>query len=1613
MQNSLIASCSDVTICARNVRIRRNSRNANVLRIVSSIWVVLLLGSLSYSQNNSRNDTTYNADKTLRSNARVNPSTLAMEFSLPLPSYPGRAGSSLPNVLSYSSKVWSNGETAHYTTSSGQKTSVPTIFAQRSAAGWTNTLGVPQISMDVKAYTEGGLSWMYDAELDSGSDFNISYVHRVRLLMPDGSVHEMRMDDGSHPYGTALSPGYGTSGPDGIYLSVDNSKLRLVIDGGDSVLYMPDGSRFVDLPQNNYGYVSYGTTKYYDASGNKMVYTVASGAGAWTDSMGRSIVDPLPRFGDDFSQPTASTPTFTYPTISGGTSQNIQFTWESLSTQQSTLVYITNVICSGPTTTLIPSGYGYMFTSPGGNERLCGWSTTFDPVVLTALTLPNGAKYSFHYNVYGEMDQINYPTGGYERFVYAQAAPIGALGNTTYDQLNRIVTDRYVSPDGTSGSEIHWQYAVQKETTSPYLYHVKTYAPDGTWSEQLLGNGSTSGGFGFTPQLGLPNETRVYDNTTSNNLLRRSLISYTYTGGLTIGGVSPESGAYRDVRPDREVSMIFEGGSSNALVTMTETVYDTSGSSDPAYFSSLNAKQVKKYNYVVQTASTAASASLSTATGWFSSSDVAVVQESDYLYDSNYLERNLTSLPTETRVKDVSGNVKAKTQYSYDETTYVTTSSGTMPSGASGTWLDPTGSGTDQLGSTIGAKRGMPTTVKSYYDISNGYYITTHNFFDQYGNLVKTRDGRGNDITTEFADTYAFAYPTKVTTPVPDSTGTNGSNAGFETTSTYDYNTGLVINVTDPNSLVTKHEYADDLLRPTKITPTDGTSAVGGETRFVYGAPSSGVYASSQRFVETRTQIDSTNWKESYAWSDGLGRAIMSQTIDTNGDVFALTCYDSMGRVLKSSSPFRGVSSPSCSSTTGVDWTIPAYDELGRTVSTTTPDSAVVSFSYGISSSSPVGTTKVVTDQAGKKRKGITDALGRMTRIVEDPDTAAYATDYTFDTLGNLRKTAQGSQYRYFMYDDLSRVTYARQVEQTANSAFSGSSYTDPVTSNNQWSVKYVYDANGNITSTTDANNVSVSASYDNLNRIYLRDYSDSTPDVSFYYDGKGLSSTPAYSKGKTTKVTSTSSENRYLIFDRLGHVLTARQTTGSTNYDTTYTYSLSGALLEETYPSGRMVKNTIDANGDLSAVDSKPAGGSYTARANTFVYNAAGAATSFKLGNNKYENFTYNNRQQVTQIGLGTSVSDTSLLNLEYKYNTTGYTDNNGSMLEQKITVPTVGGNAGFVATQTYAYDALNRLSSATENLIPSGGSSTQTWKQELSYDRYGNRSFVTGTGHTTSFGACTTTCNPTYDTATNRYSASQGFSYDADGSLTVDATGQQYVVDAENRQTEVKSASSVTQALYGYDGEGRRIKKTESASGNVITFLYDTNGVLIEESNQAPVTYADGEPILSLPAVTSYVYAGSRLVSTETSSGTSYVTVDHLGSTRVTTNSSGNVTARKDFLPFGDEILTSQRISGLGYNPPTVRKDYTGYEKESESGLEFAQARFYNPGRGRFTSVDPINQSARTGNPQTFNRYSYVSNDPINFLDPTGASECSAEFSYEECGGDSAFWGGGRFWR
>ena len=269
----------------------------------------------------------------------------------------------------------------------------------------------------------------------------------------------------------------------------------------------------------------------------------------------------------------------------------------------------------------------------------------------------------------------------------------------------------------------------------------------------------------------------------------------------------------------------------------------------------------------------------------------------------------------------------------------------------------------------------------------------------------------------------------------------------------------------------------------------------------------------------------------------------------------------------------------------------------------------------------------------------------------------------------------------------------------------------------------------------------------------------------------------------------------------------------------------------------------------------------------------------------------------------------------------------------------------------QSYKYDSLNRLIEAKEK-----SGTTQNWIQNVGYDRFGNR-----TSFNQFIGTQQANQTPTIDPEKNRFTTGQGFTCDFDGNLIADSQGRQFTFNGDNKQTQVKDANNVPIGTYQYDGTGARVKKITASETTI--FVYNAGGKLLAEYS----TQTASNPTIS------------------------YLTQDNLGSPRVITDNGGNVSSRRDFLPFGEELNANNATKRLEtqkytYGEDNVRKRFTGYEKDQETGLDFAEARYYNNQHGRFTAVDPLLASGLSSNPQTFNRYAYVSNNPINSTDPTG---------------------------
>jgi len=394
--------------------------------------------------------------------------------------------------------------------------------------------------------------------------------------------------------------------------------------------------------------------------------------------------------------------------------------------------------------------------------------------------------------------------------------------------------------------------------------------------------------------------------------------------------------------------------------------------------------------------------------------------------------------------------------------------------------------------------------------------------------------------------------------------------------------------------------------------------------------------------------------------------------------------------------------------------------------------------------------------------------------------------------------------------------------------------------------------------------------------------------------------------------------------------------------------------------PSGRVVKNVLDNNGDLEIVQSKKTSSAgYWNYANNFTYNAAGAVTSMQLGNGHWESTAFNSRLQPTQIGLGITPGTTALLDLDYTYGTTA---NNGNVLTQTITVPRVE-QAPFVFDQTYTYDELNRLKIAEEKT-----GSTTNWKQTFTIDRYGNRRFdQSNTSFPESF-SNPNVSNPTFNAANNRFATGQTWAYDAAGNVVTDAESRTFIYDAENKQVEAKNSSNASLGTYFFDGDGKRVKKVVPTTGETTIFVYDAGAKLIAEYSTNVVPEQDAK--------------------------VAYLTNDNLGTPRINTDRNGEVTSRSDYMPYGEEIIALGGRSGdEKYVTDGVGQGFTGYVNDGETGLDYAQARMYSKIQGRFISADEPFLDQTEHEPQTWNLYAYVRNNPLNLVDTTGQAADDAK--------------------
>jgi RHS repeat-associated protein len=223
----------------------------------------------------------------------------------------------------------------------------------------------------------------------------------------------------------------------------------------------------------------------------------------------------------------------------------------------------------------------------------------------------------------------------------------------------------------------------------------------------------------------------------------------------------------------------------------------------------------------------------------------------------------------------------------------------------------------------------------------------------------------------------------------------------------------------------------------------------------------------------------------------------------------------------------------------------------------------------------------------------------------------------------------------------------------------------------------------------------------------------------------------------------------------------------------------------------------------------------------------------------------------------------------------------------------------------------------------------------------------------------------------------------YDAAGNVTSYGTAS-YTYDAENRLIATAGMS------YIYDGDGKRVEKCTAGTvpgacaANATGTLYFTG-----TGNDALV-----ETDLSGNVLSTYIFFNGRRVARRDTSGTTFSIhsyfSDHLGTHSIVTDANGTMPPQyeSDYFPYGGEIPIT--------NGDTNHFKFIGKERDSETCgpnstcLDYFVARDFGSAFGRFLSADPGNAGADPSDPQSWNAYSYVGNNPLNLIDSSGLVAC-----------------------
>lgn len=870
--------------------------------------------------------------------------------------------------------------------------------------------------------------------------------------------------------------------------------------------------------------------------------------------------------------------------------------------------------------------------------------------------------------------------------------------------------------------------------------------------------------------------------------------------------------------------------------------------------------------------------------------------------------------------------------------------------------------------------------------------ITTTTAYDVYGQPVATKDADANaGISGHVGCTVSSVqYTTCATYDSTYKTLEVGSGNALNQSTTTGYTSSAAggfgfwpTSGTDANGQTTSSTY-DALGRMTSTTlPGETTGLTTKSWTYTVWCNATGPQAPCVEIDEIQ-RIDDTTTVISRAFYDGYGRLVETRGPGPNGqDVVRYAWYDMSGETYFQSNTYfvsaytgaPGVAAFSTPDATQLGTTT-AFDALGRLTTSqdalsNTTTSTFATVCGAVSGDNACYEQSTVVDTLSHERAVLSDATGRRT----------YVQRFTGNSGGSYTLYAT-TKYKYDATGSLVRITHPDGATMTSF-AFDAVGRQTGMTDPDRGSETYSYDQNGNLTQSVDARGAAgtIFTGYDGLNRAVWRNTTNSPSGAygTWSYDstasgnrGVGRLTSETFIGGPSNSLTGSYSH----VYDARGQATSSTLTVNGTPYSDSKTYDDAGDIVTETYPTGEVLTLGYTSQGWIGGL-SRTLSGSTTTMLSAVTYTGLGGAsrqiTGANLANDTYHYAaTYDALLRATDMRI-TRVSDSAVL---FAQTRTFDTANNVTAID--TTLPTG------TDTQAFCYDEQDRLSWAgssgtppcTGSAITPGTLSSAQYTQSFSYDTLGR--LTSGPLGSYTYGDA---AHKHAATAISSGSGAWTATYDAGGNMTCRApdgsttcaggspTGAALSYDAEGMLSHWQDAptSPSSTAEYLYDNDGNRVVQQSTSGATTTTTVYI--GAIEEVATSGATT-----------TTTTYYSAGGARVALAVNGVFSYLATDALSSASVALDDGGTgglVTASRLYAPYGTPRY------GNGSMPGSF--GFTGQREDTETGLDYYVARYYDPTAGQFTSADSI-LPGDGYDPWGLSRYAYVAGNPVARNDPTG---------------------------